>query len=85
MPEIEQNLADLVETIVVPIVEDPDGVEITSTVEDNDNILIEIRVNPDDAGKVIGRQGRIIKALRTLTRAAASRCDCMVDVELIDE
>lgn len=85
MPEIEQNLADLVETIVFPIVEDPDGVEITSTVEDNDNILIEIRVNPDDAGKVIGRQGRIIKALRTLTRAAASRCDRTVDVELIDE
>ncbi|WP_165059976.1 MULTISPECIES: KH domain-containing protein [unclassified Adlercreutzia] len=83
MPEIEQNLVGLVETVVAPIVENPEELEITSTVEDQ-SILIEIRVNPDDAGKVIGRQGRIIKAIRTLTRAAASRSDYMVDVELID-
>ncbi len=85
MPEIERNLEGLVETIVSPIVEHPDEVEVISSVADDGNILIEVRVNPDDAGKVIGRQGRIIKALRTLTRAAASRCDRTVDVELIDE
>ena len=47
-------------------------------------MTVEIRVNPDDAGKVIGRQGRVIKAVRTLARAAASAEDALVDVELID-
>lgn len=85
MPEVEQNLVGLVETVVAPLVENPDKLEITSTVEDGgSNVLIEIQVDPDDAGKVIGRQGRIIKAIRTLARAAASRSECTVDVELID-
>lgn len=84
MPEVEQNLASLVETVVTPLLEEPDSLEITSTLEDGGNVLVEIRVAPDDAGKVIGRQGRIIKAIRTLARAAASRSDCTVDVELID-
>lgn len=84
MPEAEQNLSGLVETVVIPLVENPDDVEITASTEEDGNVLIEIRVNPDDAGKVIGRQGRIIKAIRTLARAAASRSDCTADVELID-
>lgn len=84
MPDVEQNLVDLVQTIVEPLVEVPDELEITSSA-DEASILIEIRVNADDAGKAIGRQGRIVKAIRTLARAAASRSDCMVDVELIDE
>ena len=70
MPDVEQNLVDLVQTIVEPLVEVPDELEITSSA-DEASILIEIRVNADDAGKVIGRQGRIIKAIRTLARAAA--------------
>ena len=47
-------------------------------------MVVEISVNPDDAGKVIGRQGRVIKAVRTLARAAASTEDVAVEVELID-
>lgn len=86
MPEIEQNLVSLVRTVVEPLVEAPDQLEvIASRDEAASSILVEIRVAADDAGKVIGRQGRIIKAIRTLARAAASRSDCMVDVELIDE
>lgn len=86
MPEIEQNLVSLVRTVVEPLVEAPDQLEvIASSDEAASSILVEIRVAADDAGKVIGRQGRIIKAIRTLARAAASRSDCMVDVELIDE
>lgn len=86
MPEIEQNLVSLVRTVVEPLVEAPDQLEvIASSDEVASSILVEIRVAADDAGKVIGRQGRIIKAIRTLARAAASRSDCMVDVELIDE
>ena len=48
------------------------------------SILVEIRVNEEDAGKIIGRQGRVIKAIRTLARAAASRADIPVDVELVE-
>ncbi len=54
MPDVEQNLVDLVQTIVEPLVEVPDELEITSSA-DEASILIEIRVNADDAGKVIGR------------------------------
>ena len=47
-------------------------------------VLIEIRSHEEDAGKIIGRQGRVIKAIRTLARAAASRVNTHVEVELID-
>lgn len=83
MPDIAEGLADLVETVVSPLLGNPEDLEITAT-EDGNTVFIEIRVNPEDAGKVIGRQGRIIKAVRTLTRAAASKHDMMVDVELLD-
>ena len=46
--------------------------------------MVEIRVAADDAGKVIGRQGRVIKSIRTLARAAALKSGKLVDVELID-
>ena len=45
---------------------------------------MEVSVNPEDVGRVIGRQGRIIKAIRTLSRAAGSRHDLRIEVELID-
>lgn len=84
MDKIAEDLAQLVYTVVSPLVEYPDELELVSIPEDENNVLIEIHVNPDDAGKVIGRQGRVIKSIRTLTRAAASRKNVMVDVELID-
>ena len=58
-------------------------VEITSR-EDGGAVLIEISVNEEDTGKVIGRQGRVIKSIRTLARAAASRNDMRVEVEILD-
>ena len=51
---------------------------------ENGEILVEIGINEEDAGKVIGRQGRVIKAIRTLAWAAASRAGERVEVELID-
>ena len=77
------DIAGLVSSVVEPLVEFPDDLEITSS-EADDGTLVEIRVHEDDAGKVIGRQGRVIKAIRTLARAAASRTDTHVEVELID-
>ncbi len=78
------DFAGLVRTIVEPLVEDKDSLEVTQTVSEEGDSLVEIRVADDDAGKVIGRQGRVIKAIRTVARAAGTRADIHVDVELID-
>ncbi len=84
MNETFDDLANLVRSLVTPLVDNPDEVSITSEETQDGSILIEVRVHEDDAGKVIGRQGRVIKAIRTLCRAAGSRRDQHVEVELID-
>ncbi len=79
-----EELASLVEFVVVPLVDEPDAVEVTA--EDVDGrVAVDIRVDPDDVGKVIGRQGRIIRSIRTLARAAASRQGMHVEVELVED
>lgn len=84
MAEFREDIANLVETLVVPLVDDPVAVEITSTDTEEGALLVEISVADEDAGKVIGRQGRVIKAIRTLCRAAGSRNGAAVEVEIID-
>lgn len=84
MPDQAADIAGLVKVVVEPLIEHPEDLEITSCVEDDGTILVEIRTHSDDVGKVIGRQGRVIKAVRTLARAAASRTDTHVEVELVD-
>lgn len=79
-----ENIAGLVETLVAPLVDFPDDLEVTAEEAEDGTILAEIRVNEEDAGKVIGRQGRVIKSIRTLARAAASRDGVSVEVELVD-
>ena len=83
MAENTQDIAGLVECVVRPLVDYPDDLEITSR-EEGGAVLIEISVNEEDTGKVIGRQGRVIKSIRTLARAAASRNDMRVEVEILD-
>lgn len=83
MSEEKQDIAGLVESVVRPLVDFEDDLEITSHDEDG-TVIIEISVNEEDAGKVIGRQGRVIKSIRTLARAAASRNDMRVEVEILD-
>lgn len=78
-----EDLANLVEEIVAPLVDNPDDLEISAQVAE-DSVLIEIKTHEEDAGKVIGRQGRVIKAIRTVARAAGSRIGYAVEVELID-
>lgn len=85
MDEASTKLDELVATLVEPLIDEPEQLEVVSTMDDSKHLLIEITVAPDDIGKVIGRQGRIIKAIRTVARAAASRQDVSVDVELIDQ
>lgn len=84
MAEQTQDIVGLVESIVRPLVEFPDELQIEPKDVEDGSILIEIQVNEEDAGKVIGRQGRVIKAIRTLARAVASRTDAHVEVELIN-
>lgn len=84
MSELSEDVVGLVEAVVKPLIEFEDDLEISSSEEDDGTIVVEIRVNEEDAGKVIGRQGRVIKAVRTLARAAASREGAHVEVELLD-
>ena len=84
MSEQTENIVGLVEAIVLPVIEFPDDLEISASEDEDGSILVEMRVNEEDAGKVIGRQGRIIKSIRTLARAAAARSGAQVDVELLD-
>lgn len=84
MSDLIEDVSGLVEAVVVPLVDHEDEVSIDSFEEEDGTIVVEIRVNEEDAGKVIGRQGRVIKAVRTLARAAASREGVHVEVELID-
>lgn len=84
MSEQTENIVGLVEAIVLPLIEFPDDLEISASEDEDGSILVELRVNEEDAGKVIGRQGRIIKSIRTLARAAAARSGAQVDVELLD-
>ncbi len=72
----------VLEDIAKALVEHPEDVTVTEVEKDASTVL-ELRVNKDDMGKVIGKQGRIAKAIRTVVKAAASREDKKVVVEII--
>ena len=63
--------------------EHPEQVSVTETDADGE-VLLELRVAPEDTGKVIGRQGRIAKEIRTLIRSVAQRSGKRVSVEIVD-
>ena len=75
-------MKELVEVIAKSLVENPDEVVVTQTESGND-LLIELKVAPSDMGKVIGRQGRIAKAIRSVVKAASSRSDKKVVDEIL--
>ncbi|MDR3136032.1 MAG: KH domain-containing protein [Coriobacteriales bacterium] len=80
----DQEVLDLVRLVVAKLVDSPEVVQITGR-DSNNALVIEVQVAPDDAGKVIGRQGRIVKSLRTLARAASThRGGRHVEVEILD-
>lgn len=72
----------LVRFLATSLVDDPDSVDVVKKTS-GDSVTYEISLNPDDVGKVIGRQGRVIKAIRTVVRAAASVNGEHVDVEVL--
>ncbi len=75
-------MKELVEIIAKSLVVHPDEVVVTES-ENENGILIELRVSPEDMGKVIGKQGRIAKALRTVVKAAATMENKKVTVEIL--
>jgi predicted RNA-binding protein YlqC (UPF0109 family) len=79
---VAADTATLIDYLIRSLVDDPDAVTITRT-ETSGGELFEISVAPDDVGKVIGRSGRIVKALRTLMRAAGSVDGRNVDIEIL--
>ena len=74
-------MKELVEVIAKALVENPDEVVVTESVKD-DETVIELSVAPADMGKVIGKQGRIAKAIRSVVKAASSKEDKKVIVEI---
>lgn len=75
-------MKELVEVIAKSLVDSPEEVVVTET-EENDAILLELKVAPADMGKVIGRQGRIAKAIRTVVKAASSKREKKVVVDIL--
>lgn len=76
-------MRDLVEVIAKALVEKPDEVIVTEKVNGK-RTTIELKVAPSDMGKVIGKQGRIAKAIRSVVKAASMKEDLYVDVEIVE-
>ena len=76
-------MKELVEVITKALVDDPDSVVVTER-EDKKSTILEIRVADSDMGKVIGKQGRIAKAIRQVVKAAAAKEDRKVIVDIMD-
>ncbi len=77
------RLQNLLVLLVRPIVDEPDSVEVEAS-ESDTRVDLELRVAPDDIGKVIGRGGRTIRALRTVVKAASVKVGKRVNVEVAD-
>ncbi|MGB9779275.1 KH domain-containing protein [Caldanaerobacter sp.] len=75
-------MGELVKTIAKALVDNPDAVEVKE-IHGHQSVIIELKVAPEDMGKVIGKQGRIAQAIRTLVKAAALKEKKKVIVEII--
>lgn len=74
-------MKELVEVMAKALVDNPDEVVVTEH-EEGDQIVIELKVAPSDMGKVIGRAGRIAKAIRAVVKAASAKTDKKVIVDI---
>jgi predicted RNA-binding protein YlqC (UPF0109 family) len=76
-------MKELVEFIARSLVDHPEKVEVRQ-VDGEKSIIVELKVDPEDMGKVIGKHGRIAKAIRTIVKASAVKQDKRVVVEIIE-
>jgi len=80
---MEGTMKELLTYIARNLVDCPEAVSVTEH-EGEDETVLELRVAPEDMGKVIGRQGRIAKEIRTLMRSVAQKNGTRVSVEIVD-
>lgn len=84
MAERSEQIADYVQYVVEQLVENTETVNVTESVE-NDELFVDIEVDPADRGRVIGKNGRLIRSLRVVVRAAAGRDGSSASVELLED
>lgn len=77
------GLKDLVFYLASSLVDQPDMVQVRE-IENGESVILEVSVAPDDMGKVIGRHGRVARAIRTVTKAAAARQGRRSMVEIVE-
>ncbi len=75
-------MKELVEFIAKSLVDDPSQVQV-SEVAGSGSVILELRVAPEDMGRIIGKNGRVINAIRTLLRASAARQNKRVTLEIV--
>ena len=75
-------MKELIKIIATSLVDHPEQVSVSETETEN-SIVIELKVAPEDMGKVIGKQGRIAKSIRTVAKAAAAKDDKKVVVDIV--
>jgi len=73
---------ELIEFLAKSLVDDPDAVEVNQ-IEGEKSVIVELKVASEDMGKVIGKQGKIAKAIRTIAKAAGAKAGKKVIVEII--
>ena len=76
-------MKELVEVMAKALVDKPEAVQVTEEA-DGKHITVKLKVDPSDMGKVIGKQGRIAKAIRAVVKAASTKDDTYVDVDIIE-
>lgn len=77
------ELKELVSYLAANLVDEPDTVRVRE-MQNGDSVILEVSVAPDDMGKVIGRHGRVARAIRTVTKAAAARQGRRAMVEIVE-
>lgn len=77
-------MEQFIEYIVKNLVDKPDSVQVACRDGSDKGVVVELRVDPDDVAKVVGRKGRTINALRTISMMACARLGCRVRIELVE-
>ncbi|HKM40237.1 MAG TPA: KH domain-containing protein [bacterium] len=77
-------MQELLEIIAKALVSNPNAVTVAEVEEDSSTLLLKLKVAPEDMGKVIGRQGRIARAIRTVVRSASARDSRRIMIEIME-
>ena len=77
-------MAELIAELARRLVDEPDAVRVEEIEEDDGTLVLQLHVAEDDIGKVIGRQGRLVRALRTIVRAGGVEAGRRLQLEIVD-